>query len=87
MTDEEKKPYHSIMVDAWRIFIKENPHKRYSDKWWTDIINEYENLRKPYIGTELDDFTCRISQVFLDEYEDLQRRNLIKGERYHDRNC
>ncbi len=75
------------MVDAWRIFIKENPHKRYSDKWWTDIINEYENLREPYIGTELDDFTCRISQVFLDEYEDLQKRNLIKGERHHDRNC
>ena len=69
MTDKEKTPYHKIMVDAWRIFIKERSHKRYCDDWWEEIIGEYRNLRKPYIGTKLDDYVCQLSQVFLDEYE------------------
>ena len=69
MTDKEKTPYHKIMVDAWRIFIKERQHTRYSDKWWEEIIGDYRNLRKPYIGTKLDDYVCQLSQVFLDEYE------------------
>lgn len=69
MTDKEKTPYHKIMVDIWRIFIKERQHTRYSDKWWEEIIGDYRNLRKPYIGTKLDDYVCQLSQVFLDEYE------------------
>ena len=69
MTDKEKTPYHKIMVDIWRIFIKERQHTRYSDKWWEEIIGEYRTLRHSYIGTTLDDYVCQLSQVFLDEYE------------------
>ena len=74
MTSEEKTPYHTIMVDAWRIFIKDRSHERYCDKWWEEIIGEYKSLRDSYIGTKLDDYVCQLSQVFLDEYERGQKR-------------
>ena len=69
MTDKEKIPYHKIMVDTWRLFIKERTCEKFSDKWWEELIDEYRKLRTPYIGTELDDYVCWLSQVFLDEYE------------------
>ena len=69
MTNEEKTPYHKIMVDAWRIFIKERKAELFSDEWWEEIINEYDVLREPYKNTELDSYLCSISMVFLDEYE------------------
>lgn len=74
MTDKEKAPYHKIMVDSWRIFIKERLSDKYSDAWWEDIIGEFRKLREPYVGTRFDDYVCHISQVFLDEYERGQKR-------------
>lgn len=78
MTDKEKAPYHKVMVDAWRIFIKERTHEKFSDPWWEEIIAEYERLREPYIHTLMDDYVCHISQVFLDEYERGQKRERPK---------
>lgn len=79
MTDKEKAPYHKVMVDAWRIFIKERTHEKFSDPWWEEIIAEYERLREPYIHTLMDDYVCHISQVFLDEYERGQKREKQSG--------
>lgn len=79
MTDIEKKPYHKIMVDAWRIFIKDRELERFSDKWWEEIINEYDVLRKPYMNTEYDEYVCSISMAFLDEYERKGKYERQKG--------
>lgn len=75
MTDEEKKPYHTIMVAAWRIFIKERQSRQFSDEWWKEIIKEYETLRAPYKGTIYDDYCGDVSQSFLDQYERMQKRD------------
>ena len=69
MTSEEKAPYHTIMVDAWRIFTKERIHEKYSDAWWEELIGEYTELRNKHKQLKLDDYICQLSQVFLDEYE------------------
>lgn len=74
MTHEEKAKYHEIMVASWRIFTKERPEELFSDPWWESIIGEFREMRKPYIGTLLDDYVCHISQVFLDEHERVYKR-------------
>ena len=74
MTDEEKKPYHTIMVSAWRLFTKERTPERFSYEWWEEISGDYDKLREPYKGTPLDLYVCHINQAFLDEYERLQKR-------------
>lgn len=75
MTDEEKKPYHDVMVASWRIFIKDRQPKRFSDGWWEEIIGDYDKLREPYKGNPMDDYVCHINQAFLDELERIQRRD------------
>ena len=82
MTDEQKKPYYTIMVDCWRLFMKDRQFETFNDLWWQEIIGDYEKLREPYKGTNLDDFVCQLSQCFLDEHERLQkneRQNRIPG--------
>lgn len=82
MTDEQKKPYYTIMVDCWRSFMKDRQFETFNDLWWQEIIGDYEKLREPYKGTSLDDFVCQLSQCFLDEHERLQkneRQNRIPG--------
>ena len=74
MTDGEKKPYHNIMTAAWRLFIAERESKQFSDEWWEEIIKDYDKLREPYKGTELDDYVCQINQAFLDELERKMKR-------------
>ena len=73
MTDEQKKPYYTIMVDCWRLFMKNRQFEAFNDLWWQEIIGDYEKLREPYKGTNLDDFVCQLSQCFLDEHERLQK--------------
>lgn len=73
MTDEEKKPYHTIMVAAWRLFIKDRETEQFSDKWWEEIIGEYDNLREPYKGTIYDGYCCAVNQAFLDQWERIQK--------------
>ena len=82
MTDEQKKPYYNIMVDCWRVFMKDRSHETFSDEWWKEIIGEYDKLRGPIKGTAYDEFFCQLSQSFLDEHERLQkheRQNRISG--------
>ena len=79
MTDEEKTPYHVAMVSAWRIFIKERTIEKFSDKWWKEIIGEYNALRKSYLGNPLSEYVDYLSQTFLDEWERIQKRERQKG--------
>jgi hypothetical protein len=78
MTDKEKAPYHKIMVDTWRLFIKDRIPQKFSNEWWEEIIKDYEELREPYKGDPLDDYVCHISQVFLDELERIMKRDRPK---------
>ena len=78
MTDQEKTPYHRIMVDAWRIFIREREVPRFSDKWWEEIIKDYDELREPYKRTDLDDYVCDIAMLFLNEYERVNKHERQK---------
>ncbi len=76
MTDEEKKPYHTVMTAAWRVFTKARNAEQFTDEWWREIIEEYDKLREPYKGTPMDDYVCGINQVFLDEWELIQKRQI-----------
>lgn len=78
MTDEEKKPYHTIMTAAWRLFGKERSAEKFSDAWWQEIISEYDDLRKPYKGTIYDDYCGDISQAFLEQWERIQKSDRQK---------
>ena len=75
MTDEEKKPYHTIMVSAWRLFIKERKLERYTDSWWEEVIADYDKLREPYKMTKYDLYCCHVSQAFLDELERIGKKD------------
>lgn len=79
MTAEEKKVYHTIMVDTWRVFTKARTLEQFSDAWWQEIVGEYDELRKPYRGTLLDDYVCQLAQAFLDEHERVYKRGKQKG--------
>lgn len=74
MTDEEKKPYHTIMVAAWRIFIKDRKTERFTGQWWEEIIADYDKLREPYKMTKYDLYCCHVSQAFLDELERMGKK-------------
>lgn len=79
MTHEEKVVYHEIMKQAWIIFGKQRDCEEFGDKWWQEIIGEYDELRKPYKGTLLDDYVCQLAQAFLDEHERVYKRGKQKG--------
>ena len=75
MTDEEKRPYHNIMVAAWRLFIKDREPEKFTDAWWKDVFKDYDKLRELYKKTIYDQYCCHVSQAFLDELERIQKRN------------
>lgn len=79
MTDEQKKPYHTIMVSAWRLFIKERAPKQFSQEWWNEIIGDYNKLREQYKNTQQFSYCDYISQSFLDEWERIQKRDRQDG--------
>ena len=77
MTDEEKIPYHTIMTAAWRIFVKERKHERFSDAWWDEIIAEFDKLKAEYKNTIYENYCGYISQAFLDQWERLQKQSTV----------
>lgn len=76
MTDEEKLRYHPIIVDTWRLFIKQRKSKLYSDAWWEEIIKDYEDYCKGHKGTDLYDICSELTMVFLNEYERRGKRHV-----------
>lgn len=74
MTDEEKKVYHTVMVDTWRIFIKERQSERYSDAWWQEIIGEYDDYRAKYKSSSVEDFCAELSMAFLNQHERVYKK-------------
>jgi hypothetical protein len=82
MTDEDKKPYHTIMTAAWRLFIKERKTEQFSDEWWKELIGDYDKLREPYRGTIYDDYCGDVNQAFLDQWERIQKSSYPKKEIY-----
>lgn len=69
MQDEIKKPYHAIMVDLWRIFIKDRTSAEYTDAWWKEVTDEYFAYRDKYKDTPYLNYIGDLSIAFLNELE------------------
>ena len=79
MTNDIKKPYHDALVASWRVFIKDRKEEQFSEAWWKEIIGEYKALSDSYKDTPIHDYVSYMNQVFLDEYERVQKRVRQKG--------
>lgn len=77
MQDSEKQIYYDIIVRCWKIFATPSAHKEFSDNWWREIVDKFDDVIKVYRNTEYASFTSKIVQDFLNEHE--RRKTPWKG--------
>lgn len=69
MQESEKKIYYEIITKCWIAFSKQRPCYQFSDEWWEQLINDFDDIRKSYINTDYATLVNEITMSLQDEHE------------------
>lgn len=67
---KDNESYKKVIMDLFKMYVGyDNSDKKFSDEWWEEVINKFQDYPEKYKKTELEDFACDLAICFCGVWE------------------